>query len=75
MHEVLGIEDKKSKKETIKSGYKYLLKLLENHKLPAYFDNYGNVPTEAQLQAEIDKFPSDELTDEDCLVMLKSCLK
>ncbi len=75
VHEVLGIEDKKSKKETIKSGYKYLLKLLENHKLPAYFDNYGNVPTEAQLQAEIDKFPSDELTDEDCLVMLKSCLK
>ena len=41
----------------------------------AYFDDYGNVPTEAQLQAEIDKFPSDELTDEDCLVMLKSCLK
>lgn len=75
VHEVLGIEDKKTKKDTIKAGYNKLIKMLEEYGVPAYFDEYENIPSDEAIQADIDEFPSDELTDEDVFKMLKDCLK
>ncbi len=63
------------KKKTDQEYIDKLIKMLEEYGVPAYFDEYENIPSDEAIQADIDEFPSDELTDEDVFKMLKDCLK
>lgn len=70
-----GVKPNKSKQIAISEGYEKFLKLLDDYSLPKYYNDYGKIPTDAELEREIDEFPSDELSDDDLFKMLKNCLK
>lgn len=72
----LGVSTELSAEKAAEVGAKNFIKLLEKYNLPAYFDDVVKIiPTDEQIQSDIDANPSDELKDDDVFKMIKSCFR